>query len=95
MRALAFAVFALGIAATAFAQEAPPSVVPASVAPPPAPSGSSARPVAALPGDTASAPAKRPVELAADHETRRRIMMLMMMRDAAAGFPGALLRPIE
>jgi len=95
MRALPITVAFIGSLGVAVAQNATaPVVVPAVIEPGPAAAGSSvARPLAP-PVDAvkASKPlAQQPIS----GEDARRMVMLLMMRDAASGFPAILLRPSE
>ena len=95
MRALPITVAFVASLGVAVAQNAPaPVVVPAVIEPGPAASGSSvARPLA----NTADAvKASKPLgQQPISGEDARRMMMLLMMRDAASGFPAILLRPSE
>jgi hypothetical protein len=94
MRALPITAAFVGSLGLAAAQNATaPIVVPAVIEPGPAASGSStAHPLAAADTVKASRPLARQ---AISGEDARRMMMLLMMRDAASGFPAILLRPAE
>ena len=95
MRALPIIVAFVGSLGVAAAQNAPaPLVVPAVIEPGPAASGSSvARPLAT---SADAVKASRPLaQQAISGEDARRMMMLLMMRDAASGFPAILLRPAQ
>jgi len=94
MRALPITFAFVGSLGVAVAQDATaPIVVPAVIEPGPAAAGSStARPLPAADAMKASKPfAQQPIS----GEDARRMMMLLMMRDAASGFPAILLRPAE
>ena len=95
MRALPITVAFIGSLGVAVAQNATaPVVVPAVSEPGPAAAGSSVPRPLATPVDAvkASKPlAQQPIS----GEDARRMMMLLMMRDAASGFPAILLRPSE
>jgi hypothetical protein len=95
MRALAVTLAFVGALGVSVAQDATaPVVLPAVVEPGPAAAGSSAaRPLAARP-EAVKVP-KQLAQQPISGEDARRMMMLLMMRDAASGFPAVLLRPAE
>ena len=91
MRALPITIAFVGVLGAAVAQDAAaPIVVPAVVEPGPAAVGSS-MPTAADTVKASKPLARQPIS----SEDARRMMMLLMMRDAASGFPAILLRPAE
>jgi hypothetical protein len=93
MRALPITVAFVGSLGVAAAQNATtPVVVPAVIEPGPAASGSSTR---SLPAADAVKASKPLAHQQISSEDARRMMMLLMMRDAASGFPAILLRPAE
>jgi hypothetical protein len=95
MRAFPILLAFLGSVVVAEAQDAPaPVILPAVVEPGPAAAGNSAAQSLAAPASAVKVPnslAQQPIS----GEDARRMMMLLMMRHAASGFPAVLLRPAE
>ena len=95
MRALPFTLAMVGFLGAAHADDVLSRIVVPPIADPgKAASGSSA----ARPLPVTAEPSKGPKAVkppAVNAEEARRMMMLLMMRDAASGFPAVLLRPAE